>query len=72
MCINSTPASVTAADQDVVKVFDLTHLNASLVLGVVTFDCRRVRAALVDRDFLSGTVIPGMLNIDRCPSAMGD
>jgi hypothetical protein len=36
---------------DVVKVFDLTDLNARPLFGILAFDRRRVSTALVDRDF---------------------
>ena len=40
----------------VVEVFDLAHLNASLGLGVVTLDRRRVDTALVDRDLFGRAI----------------
>jgi hypothetical protein len=42
---------------DVVKVFHLTDLDASLTILIVAFDRRRVGTALVDRDLLWSTVL---------------
>ena len=46
---------------NVVEIFDLTDLDASFVLSVVTFDRRRVCAALVDRDLLGCAAVPDRL-----------
>ena len=42
-------------------VFDLPDLNAGFVLRVVAFDRRRVGAAFVDRDLLTGAVLSDRL-----------
>ena len=46
---------------DVVEVFHLTDLDASLMILVVAFNRRLVGAALVDRDLLWGTVLSDRL-----------
>jgi hypothetical protein len=46
---------------DVVEIFDLTDLAASIVFTVVTFDRRCVGAALVNRDLLRCAVVPDRL-----------
>jgi hypothetical protein len=43
---------------NVVEIFDRTDLDASFVLSVVTFDRRRVGAALVDRDIIRRGIMP--------------
>jgi hypothetical protein len=46
---------------NVVEIFDLTDLDARFVVGIVTFDRRRVGAALVDRDLLRRGIMPDRL-----------
>ena len=41
---------------DVVEVLDLAHLDVRTGIGLNAFDGRRVRTALVDRDFLGHAV----------------
>ena len=43
---------------NVVEIFDLTDLDASFVLSVVTFEGRRVGAALVDRNLIRCGIMP--------------
>ena len=43
---------------NVVEIFDLTDLDASFVFSIVTFDRRRVGAALVDRDRIRRGIMP--------------
>jgi hypothetical protein len=45
---------------DIIEVFDLTDLDASLRFGIVAFDRRRVGTALVDRDLLRRSVPPAL------------
>ena len=37
---------------DVVEILDLADLDSRAMVGIVADDCRRVGAALVDRDLL--------------------
>ena len=42
---------------DVIQIFDLTDFDVGLMFRVVTFERRRVGAALVDRNLLGNTVL---------------
>jgi len=43
---------------NVVEIFDLTDLDTSFVLSVVTFERHRVGAALVDRNLIRRGIMP--------------
>ena len=46
---------------DVIQIFDLTDFDVRLMFRVVTFERRRVGAALVDRNLLGNTVLTGTI-----------